>query len=148
LNQAGFLVILATNQSGVARGLVQESNLKKINEIIIKDFKSHGATIHDVYYCPHPVDGGCSCRKPNAGMLEQAAKKHDIDLKKSWMVGDRMTDVECGRRASCRSVLLQNNETPPIDPAFDPPEHVTENILTAAQLILKIFKEETPVRTF
>jgi D-glycero-D-manno-heptose 1,7-bisphosphate phosphatase len=142
LNKNGFLVILATNQSGVARGIVDETVLRKINAIIAEDFKNHGAVITDTYYCPHPVDGGCQCRKPNPGMLVQAAKKYGIELDKSWMVGDRMTDVVAGLGAGCGSILLQNETTPPIDPAYPKPEIICQNILTAAQLIVKKFKEE------
>jgi D-glycero-D-manno-heptose 1,7-bisphosphate phosphatase len=137
LNNNGFMVILATNQSGVARGIVDENILKKINLMIIEDFKNHGAIIHDVYYCPHPVDGGCACRKPNAGMIIEGAKKYGVDLKKSWMVGDRMTDVEAGLRAGCQSILLQNETTPPIDPTFDAPKNICENILVAAKFMIE-----------
>ena len=137
LNQAGFMIILATNQSGVARGLVQEENVKLINQLIITDFKTRGAVIHDAFYCPHPVDGGCSCRKPNAGMLIQAAEKHSIDLKASWMVGDRMTDVFCGQRAGTRSILIQNEHTVPPEPQWGTPPHVVKNVLEACDLILK-----------
>ena len=137
LNAKGYIVILVTNQSGVARGIVQMENLLKINALIIEDFRKKGAVITEAYFCPHPVDGGCQCRKPNAGMLQTAAQKHNIDLKKSWMVGDRMTDVEAGRRAGCRSILLQNETTPPIDPAWVPAEFITLNMLTASQLVIE-----------
>jgi len=137
LNDAGFLVILITNQSGVARGLVQESNVKKINAMIMADFKSRGANIIDAYYCPHPVDGGCECRKPNPGMLLEASTKHDIDLAKSWMVGDRMTDVFAGLKAGCRSILLQNQNTVPAEAQYGTPPVVSENVLAAAEFILK-----------
>lgn len=81
LHNEGYLIFLVTNQSGVARKLVQEENVKKINSIIIEDFASRGTVISGAYYCPHPVDGGCLCRKPNSGMLEQAAREHGLDLK-------------------------------------------------------------------
>jgi D-glycero-D-manno-heptose 1,7-bisphosphate phosphatase len=136
LHNEGYLIFLVTNQSGVARKLVQEENVKKINSIIIDDFASHGTVISGAYYCPHPVDGGCICRKPNGGMLIQAAKEHDVDLKKSWMVGDRMSDVEAGRRAGSKGILLQNDTTPPIDGAFAPAEFVSLNVLEAAKLII------------
>ena len=137
LHDDGFLILLATNQSGVAKGIVDEKNLIKINELITLDFKNKGVVITAALYCPHPVDGGCECRKPNAGMLKSAAKKYSIDLKKSWMVGDRMTDVEAGRRAGCRSILLQNSLTPPIDPSYEKPEVICSDVLAAAQFILQ-----------
>jgi len=136
LHNEGYLIFLITNQSGVARGLVEEANVKIINKIIIDDFGSKGTLISEAYYCPHPVDGGCICRKPNAGMLEQAAKEYDLDLKKSWMVGDRMSDVEAGRRAGARSILLKNDTTPPIDGSFEAAEFVSQNVLEAAKFII------------
>lgn len=137
LHDAGFLIILATNQSGVARGVVDEKNLHQINALITQDFKDKETLITEVYYCPHPVDGGCECRKPNAGMLKTAAEKYHIDLAQSWMVGDRMSDVEAGRRAGCRgSILLQNETTPPPDPNYEKSSIVCHDVLEAAHLIL------------
>jgi D-glycero-D-manno-heptose 1,7-bisphosphate phosphatase len=136
LHDRGYLIILVTNQSGVARGFVQLENLHKINQLIGEDFKNHDTVITDVFYCPHPVDGGCECRKPNTGMLKDAARRHGIDLKLSWMIGDRMTDVEAGRRAGCRSILLQNETTPPIDQQWSAPEIICRDVLEAAELII------------
>jgi D-glycero-D-manno-heptose 1,7-bisphosphate phosphatase len=136
LNEAGFMVILATNQSGIARGIVQEANLHLIHSTIVEDFKKNNAVIHDIYFSPHAVDSGAIERKPSPGMLLQAAEKHGIDLKKSWMVGDRMTDVEAGIRAGCRSILLQNHTTPPIDPQFPAPKITAKDMLDAARIIL------------
>jgi D-glycero-D-manno-heptose 1,7-bisphosphate phosphatase len=136
LYKNGFLIILVTNQSGVARGLVQETNVKIINDLIIKDFTGRKSPITAAYYCPHSVDGGCQCRKPNAGMLETAANEYNIDLKKSWMVGDRMSDVEAGRRAGAKGILLQNETTPPIDKNYATPEVICSDVLHAAKLIV------------
>jgi D-glycero-D-manno-heptose 1,7-bisphosphate phosphatase len=137
LHKHGFLIFLVTNQSGVARGLVQEENVKIINDIIIKDFTDRKSPITAAYYCPHPVDGGCLCRKPNSGMLETAAKEYNIDLKQSWMVGDRMSDVEAGRRAGSRGILLQNETTPPIEKLYAAPEIICSDVLDAAKLIIR-----------
>jgi D-glycero-D-manno-heptose 1,7-bisphosphate phosphatase len=137
LHQKGYLIFIVTNQSGVARGFVQEENVKKINEIIIADFKEKKSLITAAYYCPHHVDGGCICRKPNPGMLQLAAQTYNVDLKKSWMVGDRMSDVEAGRRGGARGILLQNKTTPPIDNLYDKPEFICSDVLEAAKLIIK-----------
>ncbi len=137
LNRNGYTIIVVTNQSGVARGIVKESILKEINSIIVEDFKKNGAEIHDVYYCAEAVDSGSHLRKPNPGMLLEASQKHGIDLKKSWMIGDRMTDVEAGLRAGCRSILLQNETTPPIDGSFPPPKVIAKDMLDAVKFILE-----------
>lgn len=141
LNDNAFQVFIVTNQSGVARGIVDEYILKKINSLLLEDLKKRRALISEVYYCPHPVDGGCPCRKPNPGMLLAAIQKHDIDPKKSWMIGDRMSDVEAGIRAGCQSILLQNHMTPPVDPSYEPAKFISENILTACEFIIKKHKE-------
>ncbi len=136
LNENEYLVFLATNQSGVARGLVDEKNLILINSIIIDDFKQKGAIISAAFYCPHPVDRGCPCRKPNPGMLLDGADKFGVDLSKSWMIGDRMTDVVAGQKAGCQSILLQNQTTPPIEYSFGEPPMICENLLSASQFIV------------
>jgi len=137
LNDHGFLIVLATNQSGVAKGIVDEKNVILINQMIMDTYREQGIEIHDAYYCPHPVDGGCECRKPNAGMLKRGAEKFGIDLKQSWMVGDRMSDVEAGIRAGSQSILLQNDETPPIDPQYSPPKTICRDVLEAAKFIVE-----------
>ena len=71
---------------------------------------NNGAHIDDIYYCPHNADDECSCRKPKPGMIKEAAKKHDIDLKKSWMIGDNNRDIEAGHRANCNSILVEKNK--------------------------------------
>lgn len=137
LNSHEYLIIVATNQSGVARGIVKESILKEINQIIADELKKKNAIIHDTYYAPDAVDSGSFNRKPNPGMLLEAAQKYNIDLKQSWMVGDRMTDVEAGLRAGCKSILLQNPNTPPIDASFAPPQIIAKDLLDAAQMIVR-----------
>ena len=136
LNANGYLVFLATNQSGVARGIVDENILKKINAMITQDFKNHGAIITESFYCPHAVDAGCLCRKPNPGMLKTAALRHGVDLAHSWMIGDRMTDVVAGRNAGCQTILLQNETTPPVDPTYPKAENICDGLLSASKLII------------
>jgi D-glycero-D-manno-heptose 1,7-bisphosphate phosphatase len=136
LNDKDFLVFIVTNQSGVARGFVTEEMVRHLNMLVIDDVKSHGALILDAAYCPHPVAGGCQCRKPNPGMILELSRKHDIDLKNSWMVGDRMSDVLAGENAGARGILLQNETTPPVGESIPTPKFISKNILTAADFII------------
>jgi len=108
LNKAGFLVIVVTNQSGISRGFYTEETLKEIHDKMIKIMENNGAHIDDIFYCPH-YDDNCSCRKPNPGMILEAAKKYNIDLSKSWVVGDSERDIEAGRRAGCKTILVKVN---------------------------------------
>ncbi len=119
LQQAGYLLIVITNQSGVARGFFPESALAVVWLKLQSLFASAGVVLTDFYYCPHHPEGliqpyaiACQCRKPQPGLLLQAAQDHDIDLSQSWMIGDILHDVAAGREAGCRTILLDNgNET-------------------------------------
>ncbi len=110
LRDAGFEFAIVTNQSGVARGIVSIENLDEIHRRIRVAYAEHGLEFLGFYYAPYSVESNHPMRKPNAGMLLTAAQEHDIDLSQSWMVGDRMTDVEAGIKAGCRTILLRGVE--------------------------------------
>jgi D-glycero-D-manno-heptose 1,7-bisphosphate phosphatase len=114
LNKAGYLVVIISNQSGVARGYFTEKDVRAFNEHLVAELKTRGARIDAVYYCPHhPTKAkvekyrvDCDCRKPKPGMLIKAAKEHDIVLSGSWMVGDKDSDVQAGKSAGCRTICI------------------------------------------
>lgn len=112
-NKLGFKVIVASNQPGLAIGNFTEETLLGMTGKMIEGLKKDGARIDDVFYCIHhpkkgngPLTKKCSCRKPKPGLLRMAAKKHNIDLKRSYMIGDSITDVEAGLKAGCKTILL------------------------------------------
>lgn len=95
----GYLIIVVTNQSGIARGYFTEEQLNKFNNRMKDELSREGVEIDDIYYCPHHPDDKCNCRKPNTGLIERAVKDHDILLSQSIMVGDRDdTDGELARK--------------------------------------------------
>ena len=113
LNRAGFRVIVVTNQAGVARGYFGEAFVRKTHAHLDALVRSAGGAVAGYYYCPHHPQGdvpeyrrACDCRKPEPGMLRQAAREHDIDLSCSFAVGDRWSDIEAGQRAGVRTVLV------------------------------------------
>lgn len=115
LNNAGFKIVLVTNQSGVARGYFSESLVHEAHARMDSMLRSDGARIDAVYYCPHHPTAGsgaytvdCNCRKPRTGLIDQAAKDLNIDISHSYMVGDKWSDVELGHRAGVRSVLVKS----------------------------------------
>ena len=110
LNEANYLIIIVTNQSGIKRGLYGEETLKQIHENMKTMLKENGAYINDIFYCPHYAKDNCDCRKPKPGMILNAAKKHNIDLNQSWMIGDSERDIEAGKRAGCKTVMISTNE--------------------------------------
>lgn len=113
LKDAGFLLVVVTNQSGIGRGLYDEEALQKIHEHMHEDLAQYGINIDACYFCPHHPEHAtgdyrreCACRKPLPGMLEQAAADLDIDLSRSYMIGDKLGDVQAGLNAGCTSLLV------------------------------------------
>jgi len=104
----GFIIIVVTNQSGIARGYYSEEDFSILTSFMIKEFSSHKVNIAHVYHCPHheSISGKCECRKPLAGMLLQANKDYDIDLKNSIIIGDKERDVEAGLNAGLLETYL------------------------------------------
>jgi D-glycero-D-manno-heptose 1,7-bisphosphate phosphatase len=111
LNKAGFSVIIITNQSAIARGLLTEEGLAEIHAELKHQLASHSATLNAIYHCPHHPDHGekivCDCRKPRPTLLQRAADEHGLDLSRSFMVGDSYSDLQAGWRAGCQSVLVR-----------------------------------------
>ena len=116
-NKKGYLVIIITNQSGVARGYFNEERLREINDELKKRLYVKGAKIDDIYYCPHlpeseMTDGSlaCKCRKPKPQMILDAARKYNINLKKSFMVGDTPGDILAGKNAGCKTAIIDKGK--------------------------------------
>lgn len=107
LNDAGYPVIIVSNQSGVARGYFPESLVQQVNDEMIQQLSEAGARVDAVYYCPHASSDNCDCRKPKTGMLERAVHGHCIDLQRSFVVGDRYGDIQLARNAGARGILVR-----------------------------------------
>jgi D-glycero-D-manno-heptose 1,7-bisphosphate phosphatase len=106
----GYKVIIVTNQRGVATGKIELSKLKEIHSRMIDVIASRGGSISGIYFCPHDISEGCSCRKPKAGMLLQAAAEHQLRLPDCWMVGDAETDIAAGKTAGCKTALITHSD--------------------------------------
>ncbi len=106
LNQLGLKVVVVTNQSGVARGFLSERVLDQIHDLLKELLAAHDAHLDGIYYCPEMPDSGSACRKPETGMMEKAAQDLDIDLERSYVVGDMAIDVEMGQRAGAKVILV------------------------------------------
>jgi D-glycero-D-manno-heptose 1,7-bisphosphate phosphatase len=113
LNQAGIMVVVVTNQSGVARGYYTEDDVENLHRHIARELERSEAHIDAWLYCPHHPSGRgsyalpCDCRKPLPGMLLEAARRYDIDLENSTMIGDKLADIEAGHAAGCRTILVR-----------------------------------------
>jgi D-glycero-D-manno-heptose 1,7-bisphosphate phosphatase len=110
LNQANFKVIIITNQAGIGRGVMNESQLQMIHQKMLDELQTDGAKIDAIYYCPHHPDDNCNCRKPKTGMLKQADKDFNIDFKNSWMIGDESKDIEAGKKMGCKTYMVTKDK--------------------------------------
>ena len=147
LNRSGFAIVVITNQSGVARGVVDENFVDVAHRAITERLAAGGARVDGFYHCPHHPEGNvdalriaCDCRKPQPGLLRRAARELDLDLEQSFSVGDRWHDLEAGHAAGTRTVLVRTgygatNERMP-RPGLTP-DAVVDNLAGAAAWILQ-----------
>jgi D,D-heptose 1,7-bisphosphate phosphatase len=145
LQQAGYRLVIVTNQSGVARGFFPEQAVHTLQSAFERIFSDAGLKLDGFYYCPHYLEGSvveyaiaCDCRKPAPGMLLRAAVELNITPHASWMIGDILNDIEAGHRAGSQAILINNgNET---EWEFSPlrrPDFQAKDLLEAAEYIIK-----------
>jgi D,D-heptose 1,7-bisphosphate phosphatase len=152
INAAKMKAVVITNQAGVARGLFSEDFVKIANKFLHAEFLKENALIDAFYYCPHhPTEGigsyhrECDCRKPAPGMLLQAAQEMNIDLARSYIIGDRYNDIEAGKRAQVKGVLVKTgfgqsvlqDDGPDKLTAYNQPDYIAADILEAVRWILR-----------
>ena len=131
LKESGFLIVVVTNQSGVGRGIFEESAMHAIHAQIQSDLE-----LDAFYFCPHLPTDGCRCRKPNTGMIEQATQKFAIDLENSWIIGDKAIDVETGFNAEIKTALvLTGYGEKAVNELERKPDVVAVNLLEAVKSI-------------
>lgn len=140
--EAGFRLVVITNQSGLARGLFTSADLRRMHDHLITELARSSVQLDGIYHCPHHPDGvipelsvRCRCRKPEPGMLLQAAADLGLDLQRSWVVGDILDDVEAGNRAECRSILVDLGTESPPDQPLRRPEFVARDTRHALRMI-------------
>jgi D,D-heptose 1,7-bisphosphate phosphatase len=144
VQEAGFDLFIVSNQSGVARGHFPESALSTLREHLARLLAGHGVRLAGFAYCPHYPQAAipryareCRCRKPRPGMLRRLARRHHLDLRASWLIGDILDDVETGLSAGCRTVLLANgNEREWRTGSRRWPHFIASDLLEAAELIV------------
>ncbi len=110
LSRAGYFVVIVTNQSGVGRGYFDEQQLNVVHARLREELRARGADFDALYYCPHLPEDNCPCRKPRPGLLLRAASELNLDLNSSYTIGDNERDIEAGREAGTRTVLVRAGE--------------------------------------
>jgi D-glycero-D-manno-heptose 1,7-bisphosphate phosphatase len=133
LKQAGYKLIIITNQSAIGRGYFNESAYRAVEREVIRQLGDE--LIDGTYFCPHVPDDQCECRKPQPGMILQAARDHRLDLGQSFFIGDKESDVECGRNAGVKAVLVRTGYGTEAD--AEAADIVAKDLEHAADLILR-----------
>lgn len=150
LNRLGFLVIVISNQPVVGRGWLSEQALGKVHDELQRRLSRKGAKIDAIYYCPHHPDANlkqfrlnCDCRKPNTGMIKKALRDFDIDLRKSFLIGDRTGDILTGHRTGLQTILVKTGYGGSDNLHKVKPDAIAEN-LTEAVIIIKKWRKDKP----
>jgi D-glycero-D-manno-heptose 1,7-bisphosphate phosphatase len=132
LKQAGYKLIIITNQSGIGRGYFNEVAYRAVESEVIRQLGEN--LIDATYFCPHAPDYQCECRKPQPGMILQGAREHHLDLAKSFLIGDKQTDVDCGRNAGVKTVLVRTGYA--AEGNANSADFVADDLSQAAEMIL------------
>lgn len=110
LNQSGFRVAVATNQSGVSRGLFDMATLNSIHDKMHRELAAVGGRIDAVFYCPHSADDHCDCRKPKSGMIKEIGKRFSVELNQVFAIGDALRDLQAFANAGCKPILVRTGK--------------------------------------
>jgi len=148
LNDANVPVIVITNQSGIARGKFDEATLELIHQRLFEILEDSGAIVNGIYYCPHMPNAGCDCRKPKPGMLLRAKEEHGFDLRRSYVIGDRMLDIEMAHSVGAIGVLVpepgdQYHVDSEIEASKEMPDMKKATFLEAVDWILRDIERKT-----
>ena len=131
----GYKIIIITNQSGISRGYYTEKQYQIVTKWMLNEFLNNQVQILDIFHCPHSPEANCNCRKPNPGMLLDAKSKHNIDMKKSWMIGDKENDIIAANKSGITNTILvksghQINET------NSNAKYILESVIQSSKVIM------------
>lgn len=137
LSATDYKVIVITDQSGIGRGYYTEEDAKKVNNYMINELSKEGATVSGIYYCPHAPEANCRCRKPKIFLLQKAKRDFNIDLSKSYFIGDKTKDIQTGINAGCKTIIVMTGKAG-ADKEFDSqPDFTARDLLDAVDYIIQ-----------
>lgn len=135
LNQAGFEVIVISNQAGVAKGLYTQEDLDELTGNMLKEIKAAGGKIYSVNYCTHQDEDNCNCRKPKTGMFHKATEGLDVNFSKTFFIGDSRRDVLAGRAIGCKTIFVRSGNTR-LEDLDVKPDFIAKDLLSAVEEIV------------
>lgn len=136
LQELGYMLVVITNQSGIGRGYYTQSDFEKLTAWMIGEFAKNGVNVTHVYHCPHAPNEICNCRKPKTGMIDTAVEEFDIDVSKSYLIGDKVSDMECAKNAKIKtSIHVKSGHS------FDESDSNADFIIDSIKEIKNIIKE-------
>lgn len=142
LKENGYSIYIISNQAGVAKNIYSKEKLKDITKKMLKEIEESGGKIKGVFYCTHREEDNCLCRKPKIGLIQRAIKGKKVSLKNTYFIGDSLRDIETGRNAGCKTILVLSGETKEEDVKKFPikPDLIAKDLLEATHIILKTYK--------
>lgn len=147
LNRAGIPVFIVTNQAGVGRGYFTVDDVEAVNQRLQVELRQQGAHVAGIDSCPHHPSDRCACRKPEPGMLLRAGSEHGLDMPRSFMVGDKQSDIAAGRNAGCRTVLVLTGygveQSQRCESSGAHPDHIASDLHEAARWIVETLASES-----
>lgn len=146
LQDNGFKLIIITNQAGIAKNLYKQEDMIRTHNHMKNLLEKENIYLDRIYYCPHKSEDRCECRKPSPGMINQAILENSIDPSKSWMIGDKISDIKSGNLAYVRTILVMTGygreqlkmiaDLPPVEKLISTPNYIAENLMKASEIIL------------
>ncbi len=138
LTEKGFSIYIISNQAGIAKKIFPKSKLKDITKKMLREIEESGGKIKGVYYCTHRKEDNCSCRKPKIGSIQKAIKKKKVNLRDAYFIGDTPRDIETGKNAGCKTILVLSGEAKKEDikNLTFKPDLIVRNLLEATKIIL------------
>ncbi|WP_419764247.1 MAG: D-glycero-beta-D-manno-heptose 1,7-bisphosphate 7-phosphatase [Arcobacter sp.] len=138
LQKSGYKLFVITNQSGIGRGYYSKEDFEKLTSWMLDEFQKKQINISQVEHCPHNPTDGCTCRKPQSGMIDNILKNHKIDLENSWLIGDKESDILCAKNANIKNTIQVKTghtfaeENSPADFVCDSIKYVKDIIITSS----------------
>lgn len=147
LFKAGYKIFIISNQQGVGKGVFSRETLDEITEEMLEAMEKKGAKIDGVYYCTHKEEENCLCRKPKTGLIGEAIKGLEVDLKEAFFIGDTERDIKTGKAAGCKTILTLSGKTKSSDAPKTwqaKPDYLFDDLKEAAQFILRLSRNVPP----